>query len=708
MGDDSPSNGSNRLQSLSRRQMLALSSAAGIAGIAGCSSDEGDTTTGAPTTAPESTPEETSSEGTPDPDSPDEMNKPAGVPEQMRPHAPEFPGEANEPTIHAVFDTEWDPTEYNLWYHTEPGTGQSGQVIQLKSLYWPHIVDNAFGKNPAMFAASNIQSIDDGCGLEITLRDNMTYYDGTPVTTEAVKIGWEIDLYSTEQTPDAVENNNRSKSLEVVDDMTFRWHFDTPQNAYNLGWTIPLGGDELLLHNPNVYGSLHEQYVDASSESAVTDVYQTGWDNSYGLGDMVEMGLGYGRFVPEEFSPTHMTWVKRTDNPDYPFLDSSNIERVEIDLVPDKTKRIEQYRRGDFDLVQFNDGGNVQVENLQGLSLRNKWGFNSIQNTKINYDNKHLARRGVRQAIAYLTSQEAFQTLAEQNGVSAGLSKYQVACDSATAERWIGGDWIDENLIDYGTEAKPEKAAEAMRSEGYTKDGDVWVDPDGERVEGLQFIAYGGIKKMLLQAQYVSGIMNDFGLKNELTAADGWGTWTGDYLQGDEQLDLTTAWSGGGYPSDVYFNSAGLWSSISDWYDNQSGQPVGIEEGWEKPSADGCQRIDYEAPPISTDTTPVFNHPVEPEVPDVGDAEGSPSNTLNPYVAKWTLEQLNDRDQITEIARQWAWYANWAVPQIAMYDEVNALIVDQENYFWGKEDWSGYWLNRGLNMVGYGVTEGRN
>ena len=687
--------------------MLALSSAAAVTGIAGCSQSGDETTTEEPTTS-ETTP--TSTQGTPDPDSPDEMNKPPGVPEQMRPHASEFPGEASVPHMRVAFATEWDPTEYNLWWLKEPGTGQAGQVIQLKSFYWPHIVDNSFGENPAMFAASNIESINDGCGLEITLRDNMTYYDGTEVTTEAVKIGWEIDLLTTGQEPDAIENNNRGRSLEIVDDKTYRWNFDTPQNAYNLGWVIPEGGEDLLLHNPEVYRSWHEQFIDATTGSEIQDVWESAWQESYGLEDMVEMGLGYGRFVPDldELSSTHMSWVKRTDNPDYPFLDSSNIERVSIDLIPDRTKRVEQYRRGDFDLVQFNDSGNIDAESLNGLSVRNQFGFNSIQNTKFNYENKHLARRGVRQAIAYLASPEQFRALAEQNGVPANLSKYQVACDSDTAETWLGAEWIENNLIDYGVDSRPDEAAAAMESEGYTKEGDVWVGPDGDAVEGLQFIAYGAIGKMLLQGQYVSGIMNDFGLKNELTSVDGWGTWTGDYLQGEETLDITTSWSGGGYPSEVYFNAAGLWSSISDWYDNQTGEAVGIESGWERPSAEGCERIDYEAPPISTDTTPVFNHPVEPEIPDIGDVDGSPSTTLNPYVDKWTLDQLNDRDRITEIARKWAWYANWSVPQVAMYDESNKVIVDQENYFWGKKGWSGYWLNRPLNMVGYGVTEGRN
>ena len=82
--------------------------------------------------------------------------------------------------------------------------------------------------------------------------------------------------------------------------------------------------------------------------------------------------------------------------------------------------------------------------------------------------------------------------------------------------------------------------------------------------------------------------------------------------------------------------------------------------------------------------------------------------TLNPYQAKWNFDQWNDRDKIIEETKKWAWYANYDVPQLSMYDESTKIIVDQENFFWGKEDWSGYWMNRPMNMVGYGVTEGRN
>jgi len=341
-------------------------------------------------------------------------------------------------------------------------------------------------------------------------------------------------------------------------------------------------------------------------------------------------------------------------------------------------------------------GVDVNEDNVENISARSRFSITCVRNFHFNYRNTHFGRRGVRRALAYLISSNEYVNLLRSNSVSAQVTNWQHGMERTGGESFLGGDWIEENMIGYGPESKPEKAEEAMRKAGYERSGDTWVGPDGEATEGITIKGPSGIRWMELMAQYFSGALDDFGFENDLINLS-YSNWSRD-IRENQDFDATPMWQCGSYPSGLY---VGRYAEMGDW-------DTILPEDLQKPSAEGCQMIEYEPPELTDDRTEIYGIPARPEIPDFGNKDGEPTQTLYPHVLKWELDQAQTDDLVTNHARMFAWYNNWDVPQIALGDSVNAIKANQRDFHWGETREPGYWSHRPTYHIAMGLVEGRN
>jgi hypothetical protein len=81
-----------------------------------------------------------------------------------------------------------------------------------------------------------------------------------------------------------------------------------------------------------------------------------------------------------------------------------------------------------------------------------------------------------------------------------------------------------------------------------------------------------------------------------------------------------------------------------------------------------------------------LRHPVRPKFPaKVGaksmDITGK-SQTLEPFVYINEMERTQSEKKLAELTSRFAWYANWAMPGISLYNELFTHYGDTKNFFY--------------------------
>lgn len=127
------------------------------------------------------------------------------------------------------------------------------------------------------------------------------------------------------------------------------------------------------------------------------------------------------------------------------------------------------------------------------------------------------------------------------------------------AKEYLGDDFINNTLTNYGVESQPEKAAQTLRDAGFTKEGGQWTTPDGNRLSlewvGPSFPGATGF------AQTLSQLLPSFGIEftDTTLSAPQWIS-----RRQEENYDLTFNYIGGG-PHPYFFLSAVITSSRSQY-----------------------------------------------------------------------------------------------------------------------------------------------
>ena len=156
-----------------------------------------------------------------------------------------------------------------------------------------------------------------------TLRQDVKWSDGTPVTAEDVVFTWNAIM-----DPEKgiwVRGSDYVDSVEKIDDHTVTFHYN---NLYT-GYLTQLGGEQLVIW-PAHYCDVEQGFSD--------------WDCG-------RQPLSTGPFVLTDWQVgDHMTFEK---NPNYYEAGKPGIDEVVIKIVPDDTVRKEMLLKGDSDLIMW-------------------------------------------------------------------------------------------------------------------------------------------------------------------------------------------------------------------------------------------------------------------------------------------------------------------------------------------------------------------
>lgn len=594
----------------SRRRLLSMGSAATAAMVAGCSGGEGE---GSPSETPGSTEVEQTVE-----DTPTEASGGEPVTTELSSHMP-----------------SWKPSDHNVNIYSPPGGGPAF----LNYLWWePTLYRNANGA--FCYYTVDEVAMESACDVRIKFNDQHTWWDGTPVTARDLYVQHQINQY--QQYGDPADAPNQ---WELVDDYTIKETRSAPIN--------PTIRRSAMVQSPvttkaDFYQKYLERYRDASTEKEVEQVTTDLTELQVSVQQAVDEGLGNGMWIPTDWDPQRVIHKKYSD---HPRADWTNLDTWRWELVSGNQKVTQAFKDGVFDMGELNFKLLPKNDNIENIA---KFSLPGVPKMSFNFHNKHLARRKVRQAIAYLIDHKELRSVLQSNhGTPYQSHPYIMGMSKRVAENWFDDDYLD-SLIDYGATAKIDKAKATMKEAGYTMEGDRWVGPDGDEFSGIRYMTppwsiYQTIEK------YMTSKMEEFGIGTEMLMPNSSNFYK--RLNDTYKFDIAHWFHYNTHPAHAF--SAGSLRGL----DNYRAKAKTVE------SSGDCS-VARKTPELTGQRSDRLNHPIRPEFPSEVGSEGSSTEKL--YPIKWNnvMEQSQSRDEIVELGQKMGWYYNWQVPHIGFYEEV--------------------------------------
>ena len=347
---------------------------------------------------------------------------------------------------------------------------------------------------------------DDGKTYTFHLRDGVKFSDGTPLTSEAVKLTLEAAVeHLGNQNGAFGKLTTLFDKLETPDENTFVMTLTTPYYAAldNLTMALPLG-----IVNP------------AAFEGGVKKAY----DNC------VNATMGTGPYMFESVEGDTYTFVQ---NPYY-WGETPEVREFKVKVIPDNDAKILALRNGEIDAIL--GASRMSSESYIELSQDKAFGYamdeNIIQTRYLGMNLKKAPFKNplVREAVSYAVNQQKLE-----ESVFEGL-------ESAT-ETLFSTEKANCNVDvkTYDTDLK--KAQELMKKAGYEDtNGDGILEKDGKPLS-IHFNYTQSLASVDDAVLAITAYLKELGFEVKVDAVD-MNTWYGDLMAGD--YDLTFYNTAGG------------------------------------------------------------------------------------------------------------------------------------------------------------------
>ncbi len=269
---------------------------------------------------------------------------------------------------------------------------------------------------------------DDGSYLEMKLRDDVSFHDGTKFDAEAVKANIERAKTVGES---AVKNDLADvESVEVVDEYTVRFHL-----VEGRGVQLP------STFTTNVGMMVSPKAFDDPSVDLAND----------------PGNAGSGPYIVTSYVPTESMTVERA--PSYWDPEVGRLAKIEIERVPDGSTRLRGVQTGQTDLTTVSAANDLlQAQQLveRGEAQVTEVTFRNILGIYLRANQGDLTKPEVRQAIAHAVNPEAI------SGLFSG---------SCVPHRQLhpASDWSAIPNYEYPYPYDPDRAAELVESVGGAK-----------------------------------------------------------------------------------------------------------------------------------------------------------------------------------------------------------------------------------------------
>lgn len=212
---------------------------------------------------------------------------------------------------------------------------------------------------------------EDGRIVTFNLREDVTFHDGEKFNAEAIKVNFEFK----QNTPNfrAWPGIVNVKEVEVVDEFTVAFHYDTPFFAYLLDF------------------SFREIMVCVSPRVIDLDNFQT-----------LKGVVGTGPYIYDEVKSGEYVKFKRNEN--Y-WGEKPVYDEILVKYIPEASSRLLALQKGEIDMI-YGNGLITWDDYNQGIASKNVSGKVSKIDSKtvyfvLNAGNPALRDHSVREAIAY-------------------------------------------------------------------------------------------------------------------------------------------------------------------------------------------------------------------------------------------------------------------------------------------------------------------
>lgn len=325
------------------------------------------------------------------------------------PRCPELTGNIDESKtftwMYSVGNTSFDPDKINT----------NNSQMYLFPVYDSLVYIDDTGKPQPMLAKS-WQLSDDGKTLELKLRENWSYHDGTPFDAESVK----ANIERSKTLPGSFNANSLSsiQSVEVVDPHTVRLKTDGGAGAL----VGVLGGSAGMMMSPKVFDKKGE------------DIQPTG---------------GSGAYRMTNYEPGNR--VEYTAVKDYWDPDAQNVAKMVFLISGDDNARLNAVITGAADST-FLRASMYEPAKKAGLVVCQRPSLSSY-NIKLNTKRSEFDDKRVRKAISYAIDRKAVKQVTE------GF------CEPST-QLFPPSYFASNPDLDSGKTYDPEKAKQLLKDAG--------------------------------------------------------------------------------------------------------------------------------------------------------------------------------------------------------------------------------------------------
>jgi peptide/nickel transport system substrate-binding protein len=368
-----------------------------------------------------------------------------------------------------------------------------------------------------------------GDAITMTLRDDYTWHDGTEVTSEDLLTQLKLDMYTGGTLGDSVDSI--ADDVSTVDDKTVEIQFNQTFNEQ-----IILGRlrDKRLYGYRDVYGDRLDDIESASSDdeqsSAISDLREWAYTDP----------VGNGPFQYEDAGSRRTLAVKYEDHPS---ADNINFPNVEWLYLESNTKRWSAIINNEVDGNKALFMPKNQLDQLPDNVVVNRIPVGRGVGIVINWNNEHLAKREVRQAMMHVINREEVATN------SGGGTETKIPVDypsglSAVFSGRVQDHWLDgvvDQFEGYGRGSAQTDAATALMQEaGYEKDGNAWIDPSSGEQLSFEMKGPGGWPDWMTAGRTVASQLQDFGIDAQIQGKDTATYWGKDYDNTNFDLALNS------------------------------------------------------------------------------------------------------------------------------------------------------------------------
>jgi peptide/nickel transport system substrate-binding protein len=326
------------------------------------------------------------------------------------------------------------------------GAATAGLSLTAPYLFDTLVTRRADGKI-APHLAEDWQVSPDGKTIDMQLKKNVKFHDGTPMNAEAVVFTFERFKATGDKSPIAGSIKQISK-IEAVEELKVRFSLDKPNAAILGTLAMPYAG----IVSP---GSVQAAGEDWGTKPVGTGPFKLGeWKRGVSITLDRNPDYNWGPAEAKNRGPVH-------------------IDKLVYKLIPDAATQVQALQTGEVDAIFINDPSHMAaLEKDKGVKLQ------PINLDSLIYLGYHTAKAPfdeveVRQALSHAVNKEQIIKLA--------LGGMGMEANALVHPSLLG---YSDELKAHGQEFDPEKSRELLKKAGFTQTPDGGWERGGKKLEG--------------------------------------------------------------------------------------------------------------------------------------------------------------------------------------------------------------------------------